>query len=137
MSVSKPTHTSQRQITRQQIDELETLIGKLEGLHCEMSALSKKSPNDAVNKFKITFTNAVIAECNVFLGEQSKAIDGFLQFNVDDVPSNSDVTFVLSLYLQAIEKFRSDHIELMQGNWIYRTSDKDKIRTCPPAKLRK
>ena len=124
-------------VTQEQVNMLEKLIGKLESHHIEISALSKKAPNDAVNKFKIKFLNTVLTECNKFLGDDYRAVEDFEQFDVDSVPSNSDVTFILSLYLQAVEKFRSDHIEPIGVFWVYRMSSKDKIRTGPPAKLRK
>ena len=36
-----------------EIESLEKLIGQLQGLHSEISLLAKKSPNDAVNSFKL------------------------------------------------------------------------------------
>jgi hypothetical protein len=97
-------------VTEAQVDQLEKLIGQLGGIHEEIGALSKKSPNDAVNKFKLTFVNATIAQCNDLLGGDYRPIGDFKEFNPDDVPSNSDVTLIAALYLEALEKFRSDHI---------------------------
>ena len=67
-----------------------------------------------------------------------KSIDDFEQFDTDEVPSNSDLTFIISQYMQAMEKYRSDNIYLDLGSWYYRTEGSgDKIRTAPPAKLKK
>ena len=53
-----------------QIDELEKLIGQLDSLHSELTALAKKSPNDAVNTFKLRFVNTSLNNCNKFLGKK-------------------------------------------------------------------
>ncbi len=121
-----------------QIDELEKLIGQLDGLHSELAALAKKSPNDAVNSFKLRFVNDALTKCNEFLGRKYKPFEEFDQFNEDDVPSNSDVTLMLSQYMRSLEKYRSDNIYLDFGSWYYRTKNSDeKIRTGPPNKLKK
>ena len=123
---------------RSQVDELEKLTGQLSSLHSELSALAKKSPNNAVNTFKLKFVIITIANCNKFLGDKYKPFDDFEQFDTDEVPSNSDLTFIISQYIQAMEKYRSDNIYLDLGSWYYRTKDSvDKIRTAPPAKLKK
>lgn len=119
-----------------EIDELEILIGQLDGLHSEISALAKKSPNDAVNEFKLKFVNAVLNQANSFLGEKYRPFNDFEYFDKDDVPSNSDTTFILTQYMQALEKFRSDNIYAKYNNWYYRTADEEnKIPTSPPRKL--
>lgn len=121
-----------------QIDELEKLIGQLDSLHSELAALAKKSPNDAVNSFKLHFVNSALTKCNKFLGEEYKPFEEFNQFNDDDVPSNSDVTLTLSQYMQSLEKYRSDNIYESWGAWYYKTADSDEtIQTGPPIKLKK
>jgi len=124
-------------MTQEEIDKLERLIGQVSGIHAELSALSKKSPNDAVNKFKLGLINAVIHDTNTFLGSDRPA-GGFSHFEPDDVPSNSDVTFVVSLYMEALEKIRSDNIEEgILGKWHYRGKAGAGIRTAPPSKLQR
>ena len=44
---------------KQEIDTFEKLSGQLIGIYEEISLLSKKSPNDAVNKFKLKFINKI------------------------------------------------------------------------------
>ena len=58
-------------LKRTQIDELEKLIGQLDSLHVELTTLAKKSPNDAVNNFKLRFVNTALDNCNKFLGKSS------------------------------------------------------------------
>jgi hypothetical protein len=106
-------------ITRIQAGRLEKLMGQLEGIHVELSALAKKSPNGAVNAFKLRFVNEVLLKCAELLSEDYCPVGGFREFHLDDVPSYSDVTFVASQYLQALEKMRSDNIDLKVGRWWY------------------
>ena len=124
-------------ITRQKADKLEKLMGQLDGIHSEVSALAKKASNDAVNVFKLKFVNAVLQQCNEILGKEYRPIGDFDQFDSDAVPSNSDVTFVAAQYLQALEKLRSDNVHIANGGWFYELSGEEKMRAAPPAKLRK
>jgi len=126
-------------LKRTQIDELEKLIGQLEGFYKELVVLSKKSPNNAVNTFKLRFVNITLKNCNAFLCKKYKPFDDFNQFDIEDVPSNSDLTFIIAQYMQAMEKFRSDNIYDYSHNvWCYRIEDSDEqIRTAPPTKIKK
>ena len=122
------------------VDELEKLIGQLNSIHTEISALSKKSPNDAVNPFKIKFINTTISNCNKLLGKKYRPLDDFDVFILDDVPSNSDVTFIVAQYAEALEKFRADNIQRLKNSiyWRYVLEDSDEIiQTARPAKLQK
>lgn len=117
---------------RDGIDTFEKLKGQLDGLQQEISVLAKKSPNDALNAFKMRFVNATIGQCNAFFGAP---FDDFTEFSADDLPSNSDVTFILAQYIERAEKYRADNIERLAGQWYWRTDDNDKIRTAEPKKL--
>jgi len=75
-----------------------------------MSILSKKSPNDAVNKFKLNFANKLLSQANDFLHKGYKPFDDFQQFDVDQSSTNSDVVFNLSQYIQCFEKYKSDYV---------------------------
>jgi hypothetical protein len=123
-------------ITPAQVDQLEKLVGQLAGIHTEISALAKKSPNNAVNKFKLGFVNATIRACNDLLKDGYLPVGDFQEFNMDDVPSNSDVTLVASLYLEALEKYRSDHITPKLGVWYYNLPGDVEVRASRPAKLK-
>ena len=110
---------------------------QLEGLHNEIGSLSKKSQNDALNKFKLKFVNQALSDANKILGSAYKPFNDFEQFNEDDMPSNSDVTMMLGQYLNCMEKLRSDNITIRSGRWFW-FLDKNKeteIRTAPPKKI--
>jgi hypothetical protein len=126
-------------ITRQKADELEKLMGQLEGIHSEISVLAKKSTSDGVNDFKLKIVNAVVQKCNEMFGKEYRPIGSFEQFDADQVPSNSDVTFVVSLYILALEKLRSDNISRddFGGTWSYDLEGDGSMPAAPPAKLRK
>ncbi|WP_417514209.1 hypothetical protein [Minwuia sp.] len=101
------------------IENLEKTIGQLKAVHGEMSLLSKKSQNDAVNKFKLGMINKVIASANSVLGSEYRPFDDFEAFDVDELPSNSDVVFVIAQYLEEIERFRTDNIVNHDYKWVY------------------
>jgi len=123
----------------------EKVQSQLEGLLSEITLLSKKSPNDSVNKFKLKFINEILESSNSVLGQIYKPLQSFEKFDADDLPSNSDVTFILSQYLNCFEKLRSDNIirvEQHDGNkYIYEwfwviDNKKSEIKTAPPQKIR-
>ena len=123
-------------MTKDEVQTLEKIMGQLEGLHKEISALARKSPNDALNKFKLKFVNNALSSANNFLGKPYKPLDGFDTFDEDDLPTNSDITFVLSAYLEEIERKRADNIINKYG-WKYSLSDgEDIIPTAPPKKIK-
>jgi hypothetical protein len=125
-------------IKREEVENLERLIGQLEGAYDEIAALVKKSPNDGVNAFKIKLVNKIVEQCNSFLHQDYRPVPDFENFDIDSVPSNSDVTFVLSQYLQATERFRSDNLKMSVGKWYYDLPEGGpSIRAAAPAKLRK
>jgi hypothetical protein len=123
---------------RKDVDRFEKTIAQLEALHSEVSVLSKKSPNDGLNEFKLKLVNSILQEANSLLGGTYKPFPDFLVFNQDAVPSNSDVTFILAQYLNCMEKLRSDNIyNDLSGRWQWRVDDGDTpiIRTSIPKKL--
>lgn len=132
-------------MTNNEINQFEKIQSQLEGLLSEITILSKKSPNDGVNKFKLKFINEILINANKLLGEAYKPLGSFEQFDEDDMPSNSDVTFILAQYLNCFEKMRADNIYREQkydGNkyfyeWYWRTGKtKTSIKTGPPKKIK-
>jgi hypothetical protein len=122
---------------RATVELAEKLIGQLKSLHEEMSALTKKSPNDAVNTFKIGLINSTLEKCNTTLGKTYRPFEEFQKFDPDNLPSNSDATLILSQYIRAFEQFRANNI--YQGDdyaWYWQVDDKgEPIRTLRPDKF--
>lgn len=123
-------------MTRQEIEAFEKIFGQMEGVHDEISALAKKSPNDGLNKFKLRFVNAAIAAANAILTNGYLPFDDFKKFDEDDLPTNSDVTFIVGQYIEELERLRADNIHLNRGRWVYKLPEGEPaIHTAPPRKL--
>ena len=105
--------------TQDDVERLEKTIGQLGAMHREISLLSKKSPIDAVNPFKLKMINKIIEVANHVLGKAYKPIDGFEKFDDDDAPSNGDIVFIVAQYMEEIERFRMDHIVYHKNEWVY------------------
>jgi hypothetical protein len=111
------------------------ICGQLEVFHAEISALSKKKPNDAINKFKLKFINKVLEDANKLLKEKYKPFADFDYFKEDEIPTNSDITMMLSQYLQSMEKLRIDNIFCVDYEWYWKIDNKrSKIKTNHPSK---
>lgn len=119
------------------VERFEKALSQLESAYKEISLLAKKSPNDSVNAFKLRLINSTLGGMNEFFGDRYKPFPDFGVFSDDDIPSNSDVTFILSHYLEAAEIFRADHIRYIDYEWLWKTEDKGRIKTYPPRKLSK
>jgi hypothetical protein len=125
-------------IEREKVAQLEASIGSLTGVYNELRELSKKRPNDGLNKFKIGIVNRLIHQLNSLLTETYIPLSSFSGFNEDDIPTNSDVTFVLAQYAEQLERYRADNVRMRNGRWIYDVDDDgEDIWTAPPAKLGK
>ncbi len=122
---------------KNEIDLFEKTYAQMQALHSEISTLSKKSPNDGVNTFKLNFTNNVIEEANKILGKKYKPFSDFDRFDEENIPTNSDVTMILSQYINCLEKLRSDNIHSKVSNWYWNIDDDESnIRTSPPKKIK-
>jgi len=131
---------------RAEVDTFEKLVGQLTSLYEELAVLSKKSPNDVINEFKLKIVNSLLAQANQFLGEKYVPFADFEVFDEDDVPRNSDVVLMLSQYLQCFEKYRADNIVPGVGGWHWPVDPepgeetakdgKVHIRTVAPKRLR-
>jgi hypothetical protein len=82
---------------------------QLEELNREMSTLSKKAPNDVINKFKLGFINTLLNTANTLLNTRYLPFKEFRTFDEDAMPTNSDVTIILVQYLGCMDKYRTDH----------------------------
>jgi hypothetical protein len=122
---------------RSDVDTFEKLMAQLQSFHSELSMLAKKSPNDALNPFKLKFVNITLNQCNSFLGKRYLPFPDFECFSEDQMPSNSDATFIISQYIECAEKFRSDNIEQYHGVWWWKIDGQDEhtMRAAAPKKL--
>ncbi|MBW8042250.1 MAG: hypothetical protein FVQ85_19935 [Planctomycetes bacterium] len=123
--------------SKAEIDKFEKTNEQLKALHGEIGILSKKKPDDAINKFKLQFVNNVLKNANELLGKQYKPFSEFDLFDKDDIPTNSDVIMILAQYLNCMEKLRSDNIFNKGGcyYWLIKDETTD-FRTSRPKKLK-
>jgi hypothetical protein len=71
------------------------------------------------------------------LKDKYKPFKDFTSFSEDDLPTNSDVVFIVAQYLGCMEKLRADNIRSDLGNWVWVIDGKSSsIRTAPPKKIR-
>ena len=91
----------------------------------EISELSKKRPNDGLNKFKLKLVNVLLQGSNKFLGDQRPFAD-FEAFDENDIPTNSDVVVMLSQYAAAVYQFRMENTasDSIGHDWFWPLSGK-------------
>ena len=83
------------------IDKQEQVLSLIRTLRFEFRELSSKKPNDQVNTFKLKYVNQAIEAANEVLKDYKPYAD-FEKFSEEDLPTNSDVLMMLSLYLDAL-----------------------------------
>lgn len=125
-------------MTKQEVDTFEKVQAQLEGLHLEVSAMSKKSQNDALNKFKLKFVNQILGEANKLLGSTYKPFPDFELFDENDMPTTSDAAMMLTQYLSCFEKLRADNVKQNSiGRWLWVIDGKESdIKTVMPKKIK-
>lgn len=101
--------------------EFEKLEQQLHSFLDDISELSKKRPNDPPNKFKLKFINTTLSKLNSLL-KDDRPFAEFKQFDIDELPSNSDVVLLLSQYAAAVHRFRVENTTNDEDNsvWIVR-----------------
>lgn len=122
--------------TEDDVRDLEKLIGQLQGSHIEISILAKKAPNDGLNLFKLKLVNSILAKGNSILTGHYKPLENFATFDESSLPTNSDVTMVLALYIEQAERFRSNNIVYHEYKWKYWVNGAaSQIEGSPPTKI--
>lgn len=111
-------------MNEKQIDQFEKTFAQIISTYEEFSNLSKKSPDSPINKFKLSFVNSIIVEANEILGKINIPFKNFTEFNEDDLPTNSDIIFIFSQYLNSFQKIITDNSEF--GKWKIGGKNSDK-----------
>ena len=63
---------------KENIDKFEKLHFQIKNIYSELGILSKKSPDSAINKFKLKFVNQLLTQANTLLDEQYKPFADFI-----------------------------------------------------------
>ncbi len=119
--------------TEKNIEDYSLLKDMLESQRHKLDLLSKKKPDDPLNKMKIKMVNRVLEPLNEILKHESS--HKFLDIlNEDDMPTNSDVVLIISQYETAISEFMNKYYlkDKYQpegyGNYVIRWMTQE----CPP-----
>lgn len=124
-------------LSREEVDEFDLVESQLVRFHAELGGLAKGKANDALSTFKLGLLNALLMRANEILGTKYEAVAGFKQFDEAQLPSSSDALVVVSQYLAALEKWRSDNVVASRGTWYWVIDGEESdIRAAPPARLR-
>lgn len=124
-------------VTIKEVELFENIQSQLDKLHYEMSLLSKGKPDNPVNKFKLRLINEKLTDANSILDNEHRPFADFELFNEDDLPSNSDVVFVLSQYLNSLEGWRSSNIIFKKYKWQWNVKSDVTLYTNSPSRNRK
>jgi hypothetical protein len=98
MRENKETTTSDKVAT------YATTIPLLDSMYSEFKELSKKKPDAAVSKSKISIVNRLLTRVRTVLNDE-ESIDFLDLLDEDNVPQMSDVTLILSQYVAAMKEF--------------------------------
>jgi len=107
--------------SKAEIEDFNKLMIQAPKLLNEFQTLSKKKPDDAVNKFKLNLVNRILTSANDILDDKNKPFSEFELFDEDSMPSNSDVVLILSQYLACLNKFVKENQKYISGSgtfWI-------------------
>jgi hypothetical protein len=119
------------------IEIFEKVQAQLQGLYVETSDVAKKKPDGSINEFKLKFINVVLSEANNVLSEKNRPFKDFELFDFDSLPTNSDVSFILTQYINCLEKYRSENITTAGAGWYWVVDgERSSQRTTPPQKLK-
>lgn len=105
-------------ITIEDVEVYLTLKPRLASSLSDFSTLSKSKPDAAINRFKLGFVNELLAKLNALIGVVHKPLDDFEVFSDEELPSNSDVVYVLSQYSTALTAWRSANVR-KDGTYTY------------------
>lgn len=83
--------------------ETKKVLEQVRTLKYEFRALSSKKPNEPLNNFKVKYVNQTLADANAVLRDD-KPYENFELFSDEELPTNSDVLMMLSLYLDRLTK---------------------------------
>lgn len=93
---------------KKDIESFEELHSKLISVRNDILVLSSKKPNDQLNEFKLKYINKILDEINTLIGDD-KPDSEFSVFEIESLPTNSDVLMILNLYVDAMRRFKSNN----------------------------
>jgi len=101
--------------TKAKSESHDTLLPLLQSMSEEFKELSKKKPDSAVSKSKITIVNRLLEAIRLILKDEA-SITYLDLLDEDSVPQVSDVSLILSQYVAAMQAFRSRYYGYIDGD---------------------
>lgn len=102
-----------------EVEAFRQMAAQLDALHQEVVAASKKAADKPVTSFKINLANSILANARKILGASAPLL-GFEKFDEDDLPTMSDLSFVVTQFVECAEKVKSENIRrLHSGVWYW------------------
>ncbi|MBE9487920.1 MAG: hypothetical protein IMY73_01940 [Bacteroidetes bacterium] len=90
-------------------EKYEMLYSLVRSVYYEVKELSKKKPDDALNKFKVETLNKILKPVKELMKDE--IYFDFLQLlEVDSLPTNSDATIIIGQYFEMFEQFKMKYI---------------------------
>jgi hypothetical protein len=106
--------------SKDEIDKFIKLVMQIEKILSEFDSLSKKKPDNALNKFKLELVNTVLRSANQIINKENKPFPNFDEFGEEEIPTNSDVVMILSQYVACLDKFRRENtIKNEDREWVW------------------
>lgn len=106
--------------SKDEIDKFIKLVVQIEKILSEFDSLSKKKPDNVLNKFKLELVNTVLKSANEIINKENKPFPNFDEFGEEEIPTNSDVVMILSQYVACLDKFRHENtIRDEDGDWVW------------------
>lgn len=102
---SKPVENT---TTDEQVKLYLTISPLLNSAFNEIKELSKKKQDEPLNLNKVKWINRLLKKAKEVLKEEP-TIEYLDLLNEDDLPSNSDAVLMMSQFISAMDKFKSDH----------------------------
>lgn len=91
------------------------LDSQIDSLSHEFLELSKKKPDEPLNKFKLRRVNQLLEQANTYLDLTDRPFADFSVFPDDELPTNSDVRVMLSQYRVCLSKFKHANTTYRDG----------------------
>lgn len=100
---------------------LSELIG---AVYVEMKELSKKKPDDLLNKFKVKSLNRVLEKLTELL--KNEPTSEFLDIlDEETLPSNSDTVLIISQHIAALKEFNNKYYKYNASSFTSRWHTKE------------
>jgi hypothetical protein len=94
----------------EEVGEFEKLLVQTALIADQFAELSKRKPNDVVNRFKLDLVNGLLRTANEVFDDKHKPFEDFCEFDEGHVPVNSDVLLVLVQYQTFLRQFKAANV---------------------------